>query len=70
MASTSGLKNTTANVEDIFAIQDEISLTIVEKLKVKLLGEDKERLAKHYTDSFEVYDLYLKGTARPQHPDG
>jgi TolB-like protein/Tfp pilus assembly protein PilF len=48
-------------LKDVFAIQDEISLAIVDKLKVRLLGEDKARLAKRYTDDFEVYDLYLKG---------
>jgi serine/threonine-protein kinase len=48
-------------LEDVFVIQDEISLAIVDKLKVRLLGEDKARLAKRYTDDFEVYDLYLKG---------
>jgi len=48
-------------LEDVFAIQDEITLAIVDKLKVKLLGKEKSGLAKHYTDNFEVYDLYLKG---------
>ncbi len=48
-------------VEDIFDIQDEISSAIVEKLKVKLFGEERARLGKHYTDNFEVYDIYLKG---------
>jgi serine/threonine-protein kinase len=48
-------------LKDVFTIQDEISLAIVDKLKVRLLGEDKARLAKRYTDNFEVYDLYLKG---------
>ena len=48
-------------LKDVFAIQDEISLAIVDKLKVRLLGEDQARLAKRYTDNFEVYDLYLKG---------
>jgi tetratricopeptide (TPR) repeat protein len=48
-------------LEDVFAIQDEISLAIVNKLKVKLLGDDKEKFAKRYTENFEVYDLYLKG---------
>jgi serine/threonine protein kinase/tetratricopeptide (TPR) repeat protein len=48
-------------LKDIFVIQDEISLAIVEKLKVRLLGEDKARLSKRYTDDFEAYDLYLKG---------
>jgi serine/threonine protein kinase/Flp pilus assembly protein TadD len=48
-------------MEDIFAIQDEISLAIVEKLKVKLLKEEKERLIKRHTKDVEAYNLYLKG---------
>jgi len=48
-------------MEDIFAIQDEISRAIVEKLKVKLLGEEKVALVKRYTDNLEAYNLYLKG---------
>ena len=48
-------------MEDIFAIQDEISLAIVDKLKVKLLGGEKENLVKRYTDNIEAYNLYLKG---------
>jgi tetratricopeptide (TPR) repeat protein len=47
--------------EDIFAIQDEISLAIVDKLKVKLLGDEKEKILKRYTQNLEAYDLYLKG---------
>jgi len=49
------------DMEDIFAIQDEISLAIVDKLKVKLLGEEKAALVKRYTDNLEAYSLYLKG---------
>ena len=48
-------------MEDIFAIQDEISLAIVDKLRVKLLKEEKAKLIKRYTDDLEAYDLYLKG---------
>jgi serine/threonine protein kinase/Tfp pilus assembly protein PilF len=48
-------------MEDVFAIQDEISLAIVDKLKVKLLGEEKVALVKRYTDNFEAYNLHLKG---------
>jgi tetratricopeptide (TPR) repeat protein len=48
-------------MEDIFAIQDEISLAIIENLKLKLLKEEKKRLIKRYTDDLEAYDLYLKG---------
>jgi len=49
------------DMEDIFAIQDEISLAIVDKLKVKLLGDEKEKLVKRHTNNQEAYNLYLKG---------
>jgi TolB-like protein/Tfp pilus assembly protein PilF len=47
--------------EDIFAIQDEIALAIVDRLKVKLLGDEKAALLKRHTDNPEAYNLYLKG---------
>jgi serine/threonine protein kinase len=46
---------------DVFAIQDDISLNIVDALKVRLLGKEREKLVKRYTDNMEAYDLYLKG---------
>ena len=48
-------------MEDIFEIQDEISQAIVEKLKVKLVGRDKELLAKRYTENLQAYNLCLRG---------
>jgi len=48
-------------LDDIFAIQDEISLAIVDKLKVKLLGEERSALIKRHTDDREAHNLYLKG---------
>jgi serine/threonine protein kinase/Flp pilus assembly protein TadD len=48
-------------MEDIFAIQDEISLTVADKLAVKLLGEEKAKLIKRHTEDFDAYNLYLKG---------
>ena len=48
-------------LEDVFAIQDEIALAIVDRLKVKLLGEEKEALLKRHTDNPEAYNLYLMG---------
>jgi serine/threonine protein kinase/Flp pilus assembly protein TadD len=47
--------------EDIFAIQDEISLAIVDKLKVKLLRGDRSKLVKRHTENEEAYRLYLQG---------
>ncbi|GAG31946.1 unnamed protein product, partial [marine sediment metagenome] len=48
-------------MEDIFDIQDEISLAIVDNLKVKLLGKERELIVKRYTENLEAYNLYLKG---------
>jgi len=49
------------DIEDIFAIQDEISLAIVDNLKLKLLKKEKAQLMKRYTEDQEAYSLYLKG---------
>jgi serine/threonine-protein kinase len=53
---------------DVFDIQDEISLAIVESLKVALLAGEKTALRKRATADTEAYNLYLKGlyfVARP-----
>ncbi len=58
-------------VGDIFAIQDELSLSIVEHLKVTLHVGERAALQKRSTDDHEAYNLYLKGLyflARPR-PD-
>jgi len=49
------------DMEDIFAIQDEISLAIVDNLKITLLKKEEEALLKRYTEDLEAYNLYLKG---------
>jgi len=46
---------------DLFSIQDEISFAIADKLKVNLLGEERQGLKKHYTEKIEAYNFYLKG---------
>ena len=48
-------------LEDVFAIQDEISLAIVDILKVKLLEEDKATLVRRRTENLEAHDAYLEG---------
>ncbi|MCK4412779.1 MAG: protein kinase [Candidatus Eisenbacteria sp.] len=48
-------------MEDIFAIQDEIALTIVERLQVKLLEGEESGLTGRATEDLEAYSLYLKG---------
>ncbi|MFC2169931.1 hypothetical protein ACFLRM_05140 [Acidobacteriota bacterium] len=48
-------------LEDIFSIQDEISLEIIEQLKIELLGDTREGVVKRYTENIEAYNLYLQG---------
>ena len=47
------------DLNDIFALQDEISRAIVDALKVKLLPEEKKAIEKHGTDNVDAYNLYL-----------
>jgi adenylate cyclase len=47
------------NLDDIFALQDEISQAVVAALKVKLLPEEKKAIAKRGTENVEAYNLYL-----------
>ncbi len=46
---------------DIFAVQDEISDEISEKLRLQLTRTEKKRLTRHHTENAEAYRLYLKG---------
>jgi TolB-like protein len=50
-----------SSVADIFAVQDEVSKKISQSLRLRLSGEDEEKLAKRYTKDAEAYQLYLKG---------
>ncbi|HET9354831.1 MAG TPA: tetratricopeptide repeat protein [Sphingomicrobium sp.] len=49
------------DLTDIFAIQDEITQTIVDQLKIKLLPTEKKAIAQAPTANVEAYSLYLKG---------
>jgi TolB-like protein/Tfp pilus assembly protein PilF len=50
------------DVEDIFQVQDEISLKIVNRLKENFSYESKkEHLVKPSTENIDAYNLYLKG---------
>ncbi len=46
---------------DIFAIQDDISNEISEKLKLQLTHAQKKKLTRHHTEDPEAYRIYLKG---------
>ena len=47
------------DLDDIFAIQDEISKAIVSALKVKLLPKEKKAIEQRGTNSADAYNLYL-----------
>lgn len=48
-------------MSSIFDVQDEITLAVVEALKLKMLGNQKDAVLKRYTENTEAYELYLKG---------
>ncbi len=54
---------------DVFAIQDEISVALVAKLKGELLAGEEAALRKRSTADHEAYDLYLKGLHFLYRPD-
>jgi serine/threonine protein kinase/Flp pilus assembly protein TadD len=48
-------------LEDVFAIQEEIALAIVDNLKVRLLSGEKASIVRRHTYDLEAYDAYLRG---------
>jgi len=48
------------DLNDIFAIQDEIAHKVAQALRITLLGEDEERLEQVANTDINAYDLYLK----------
>ena len=49
------------DLDDIFAIQEEIARKVADALKVTLLGEDEARIAAQAVTDLSAYDLYLRG---------
>jgi adenylate cyclase len=47
------------DLNDIFALQDEISQAIVKALKLKLLPEEKKAIEQRGTTNLDAYNLYL-----------
>jgi serine/threonine protein kinase/Tfp pilus assembly protein PilF len=48
-------------IEDIFAIQDDISQAIVKALRVILTEGEKKQIEKSRTENVQAYDYYLRG---------
>jgi TolB-like protein/Tfp pilus assembly protein PilF len=57
------------DMADIFAIQDEITAAIVDRLKMTLKVGEKTALRKRSTDDPEAYNFYLKGLYFIARPD-
>ncbi len=51
------------DLDDIFALQDEISQAIVAALKLKLLPEEKKAIEGRATTDLEAYDKFLRARA-------
>jgi adenylate cyclase len=49
------------DLNDIFALQDEISEAIVKALRLKLLPEERQAIEQRGTNNVEAYNLYLMG---------
>ena len=49
------------NLDDIFAVQDEVTREIVKALRVTLTKDDKVRIATHPTENLEAWELFLRG---------
>ena len=48
-------------LEDVFAIQEEIAHSIARTLKIELTEEEKHAIERTPTSSIEAYDFYLRG---------
>jgi len=46
---------------DILAVQEEIATEIFDKLRIRVTGEELQRVVRRHTDDPEAYQLYLKG---------
>ena len=51
------------NLEDIFAVQDEVAQKVVSALAVTLKAGEEERLGREHSPNLEAYDLFLQGRA-------
>ncbi|HKR60720.1 MAG TPA: protein kinase [Pyrinomonadaceae bacterium] len=49
------------DLSDLMALPGDISQAVTDGLRLKLSGEEKQRLAKSQTNNFEAYQAYLKG---------
>jgi tetratricopeptide (TPR) repeat protein len=49
------------DLKELFAVHDEISQEVSRKLRLKMTGEDENRLTRRHTDNIEAYQLCVRG---------
>ena len=54
------------DIEDIFAVQDEVATAIANVLRIKLSDKEARLISSSQTESIEAYDLYIYPTPRFQ----
>ncbi|PCJ88370.1 MAG: hypothetical protein COA54_03655 [Thiotrichaceae bacterium] len=50
-------------ITEVFAVQDNITSSIITALSIKLTAEEKQRIAHRYTNNINAYDQFLRGQA-------
>ncbi len=50
-------------MSDIFTLQDQVTQKIVAALRIQLTEQERKRLARRFTDSYEAFDYFLRGQA-------
>jgi adenylate cyclase len=56
------------NLEDVFAVQDEVARSVATALAVALNPDEHERLGRAPTENIAAYDLYLRTRSAPWPP--
>jgi Putative Zn-dependent protease, contains TPR repeats len=47
------------DLTELFSVQDEISREVSQRLRLKMTGEEADRITKRYTENIEAYQLYV-----------
>jgi len=55
-------------VDNVFALQDDVGAKVVSALRVRLHGDEGERLRHVHTSNLEAYELYVRAKATPYPP--
>ena len=56
------------DLEDVFAVQDDVARSVVEALAIALKPDEQERVGRPPTENIAAYDVYLRTRATPYPP--